>query len=88
MTVTLPDSLKEIQGSAFKNCSSLVEITIPAQVNVITYHAFADCSSLQRVHFLNQEGWEYNYGTKLDVSDAQKNAKSLKSAGSSTWERK
>lgn len=88
MTVTLPESLKEIQGSAFKNCSSLVEITIPAQVNVITYHAFADCSALQRVHFLNQEGWEYNYGTKLDVSDAQKNAKSLKSASSSTWERK
>lgn len=88
MTVTLPESLKEIQGSAFKNCSSLVEITIPAQVNVITYYTFADCSSLQRVYFLNQEGWEYNYGTKLDVSDPQKNAKSLKSASSSTWERK
>jgi hypothetical protein len=88
MTVTLPESLKEIQGSAFYKCSSLVEITIPAQVNIITYHAFAECSSLQRVHFANQEGWEYNYGTKLDVSDAQKNAKSLKAIGSSTWERK
>lgn len=88
MNVTLPESLKEIQGSAFSKCTSLVEITIPAQVTIITYHAFADCSSLQRVYFENQEGWEYNYGTKLDVSDAQKNAKALKIVGSSTWERK
>ena len=88
MNVTLPESLKEIQGSAFSKCTSLVEITIPAQVNIITYHAFADCSSLQRVYFVNQEGWEYNYGTKLDVSDAQKNAKALRVVGSSTWERK
>ena len=88
MNVTLPESLQEIQGSAFSKCTSLVEITIPAQVNIITYHAFADCSSLQRVYFANQEGWEYNYGTKLDVSDAQKNAKALRVVGSSTWERK
>ena len=88
MTVTLPESLEEIQSSAFYQCTSLVEITIPSQVNMISYSAFSYCSALQRVSFINQEGWEYNYGTKLDVSDAQKNAKALRTASGSSWERK
>lgn len=86
--VTLPHSLKEIQSSAFSDCTSLTEITIPFQVNTITYSAFSKCSSLEKVYFENQEGWEYNYGTKLDVSDAQKNAKELRRIDSATWERK
>lgn len=88
MNVSLPESLKEIQGSAFYQCTSLVEITIPSQVNLISSSAFSNCSALQRVYFVNQEGWEYNYGTKLDVSDAQKNAKALKAMSGSAWERK
>ena len=87
-SVTLPESLKGIESSAFYQCISLVEITIPAEVNSISYSSFSGCSALQKVHFLNQEGWEYNYGTKIDVSDAQKNAKALRSLSGSTWERK
>ena len=88
INVTLPESLKEIQSSAFYKCTSLVEITIPSQVNIIEYSAFSDCTSLQRVYFDNHSGWEYNYGTALDVSDARNNAKVLRSIDSTTWERK
>ena len=87
MNVTLPESLVEIQGSAFQQCTSLIEITIPSKVSTIGNRVFADCSALQRVYFANQVGWD-NYGTKLDVSDAQKNAKSLKNVNPGVWERK
>lgn len=88
INITLPDSLKEIHSSAFNKCTNLTEITIPSTVTLIEYSAFYDCSALQRVYFEEQDGWEYNYGTKLDVGDAQKNAKELKRVDVSTWERK
>lgn len=87
--ITLPDSLLKIESSAFSRCTSLLEITIPANVNMITYSAFSKCSALQRVHFANQTGWQYEYsGSGVDVSNAQENAKALRSVSSSTWVRK
>ena len=86
--VTLPESLVTIESNVFYKCSSLIEITIPSNVNVITYSAFSNCSSLQRVHFANQDGWQYEYSGAIDVTNAQENAKALRSVGSSTWERK
>ena len=88
MNVTMPNSLKEIQGSAFSYCVSLVEITIPSQMNLIGSAAFMKCSALQKVYFANQEGWESVSGTKIDVSDAQENVKTLRAIGASAWERK
>lgn len=89
MNITLPDSLVKIESNVFYRCTSLLEITIPTNVNVITYSAFSNCSSLQRVYFANQIGWQYEYsGSSIDVTNAQENAKALRSVGSSTWERK
>ena len=86
MNVTLPGSLVEIQGSAFQQCSSLIEITIPTNVHTIGNRVFIDCSALQRVYFINQIGWN-NYGTPLDVSDAQNNAMALKNVSPGPWQR-
>lgn len=89
VNITLPDSLIKIESNVFSKCTSLIEITIPAKVNVIGYSAFASCSSLQRVHFANQEGWQYEYSNSaIDVTNAQANAKELRSITSSTWLRK
>ena len=87
--ITLPDSLVTIESNVFYQCTSLLEITIPSKVNFIRYAAFSNCSSLQRVHFANQEGWQYESGgTKVNVTNDQDNAKELRSVTSSTIERK
>jgi len=89
MNITLPESLVTIESNVFYKCTSMLEITIPSKVNLIRYSAFSNCSSLQRVHFANQEGWQNEYGSsKINVTNAQDNAKALKSVSSSTWERK
>ena len=46
-----------IEPSAFKDCSSLNDVTIPASVVRIGMYAFAGCGSLNSVTFVNAEGW-------------------------------
>ena len=89
MNITLPESLVTIESDVFYKCTSMFEITIPSKVNLIRYSAFSNCSSLQRVHFANQEGWQNEYGnSKVDVTNAQDNAKNLRNVSALTWERK
>ncbi len=89
VNITLPDSLLTIESNVFYSCTSLIEITIPSKVDIIRYSAFSNCTSLQRVHFTNQEGWQDEYGgSNINVTNAQDNAKELKSVSSITWERK
>jgi len=46
--VTIPDSVKVIEGRAFQNCSKLTEIVIPGSVSELGESAFQGCSSLFR----------------------------------------
>lgn len=50
-TVTLPDSITEIDSMSFNLCSSLKTIEIPAAITEISYRAFAECTSLETVTF-------------------------------------
>ncbi|MBR2116492.1 MAG: leucine-rich repeat domain-containing protein, partial [Alistipes sp.] len=45
----IPNSVTEIESSAFYGCSSLTSVTIPDSVTTIGYSAFYDCSSLTSV---------------------------------------
>ena len=47
--ITLPKSLKTIEGSTFNGCESLREIRIPEKVRELAGAAFYGCTSLERV---------------------------------------
>ncbi len=47
--ITMPNSVTWIAGSAFSNCSRLIEVTIPNSVTIIGDNAFYNCSSLTEV---------------------------------------
>ena len=48
-SLKLPNSLKKIGRSAFKNCASVTDIVIPNSCDTILDEAFAYCSSLRTV---------------------------------------
>ena len=48
-SVSIPDSIKYIERSAFKGCNSLTSIIIPESVTSIGYGAFSGCSSLTSI---------------------------------------
>ncbi len=50
-SITIPDSVIEINYGAFKNCSSLTNIAIPDSVMSIRGDVFAGCKSLTSIIF-------------------------------------
>ena len=48
--IVLPETLREIGYNAFKDCTSLREITVPDRVEIIGYCTFAGCRKLETVH--------------------------------------
>jgi len=48
-SVTIPNSVTSIGGSAFKGCSSLTSVTIPNSVTTIGSYAFSHCKELASV---------------------------------------
>ena len=46
----IPNSVTEIGGNAFRDCSSLTSVTIPNSVTEIEGHTFRNCSSLKSVY--------------------------------------
>ena len=48
-TITLPNTLTEIEHGAFQSCSNLNTCVIPASVQVIGQGAFAECKSLTEI---------------------------------------
>jgi len=47
--VTIPDTVTEIEESAFQNCRSLVRVKIPDDVTEIGNGAFCECDSLRYI---------------------------------------
>ena len=41
-SVTIPDTVKEIQSGAFANCASLTSVTLPKSLEILGHHAFAN----------------------------------------------
>lgn len=58
-SITLPNSIIDIERFAFRNCSNISSITIPASTNVIEKYAFNNCTGLTSVSF--------NENSKLQV---------------------
>ena len=53
VTVSFPESLREIGSSAFKGCSGLTSVTIPNSVTSIGKETFSGCSGLTSVTIPN-----------------------------------
>ena len=49
VSITIPDSVTEIQDYAFQNCTKLTSIDIPDSVTLIDYQAFYGCTKLASV---------------------------------------
>ncbi len=49
VSVTLPRSLTQLQGSAFYDCTSLERVSLPITLKEIGYDAFANCISLSSI---------------------------------------
>lgn len=67
-SVTLPDGLKEIDGFAFLDCTSLTEVIIPESVTAIGGCAFMGCENLETIKLpenLEEIGNAIVYGTKF-----------------------
>ena len=50
-SVTLPETLAEIQDHAFYGCASLKTINLPASLKTIGYGAFMNCSAIKSIVF-------------------------------------
>ena len=48
-TITLPESIDEIEIGTFEGCSDLVTVVLPEQLTVIKSHAFYSCTSLLNI---------------------------------------
>ena len=73
-SITLPSSVKIIEGSAFSN-TGLTNITIPASVDSLGQRAFGECGNLTNIRIENKAAalklWNGYYGT-FAFSDAGK----------------
>ncbi|MET2999605.1 leucine-rich repeat protein, partial [Flavobacterium psychrophilum] len=49
-SVTIPNSVTDIENGAFFSCSGLTSVTIPNSVTAIGKDAFAGCRSLKTVN--------------------------------------
>lgn len=50
-SITIPDCVTRIGGSAFNKCSSLSSITLGSSVIVIETDAFKGCNNIKAIHF-------------------------------------
>ena len=63
-TVTLPDTLEEINGYAFENCDKLTTIKLPNSLKTIGNGAFSGCTGLKSLTELSEKMFEQCIGLK------------------------
>jgi len=56
-SITIPNTVTNIDASAFEGCSNLESITIPASVKHIEVGAFDGCENLKRVNITDLDAW-------------------------------
>ena len=59
-SVTLPQSLTNIDAFIFENCPSITSVTIPANVSEITMNPFINCENLTEVKVSKDNGNYYS----------------------------
>ena len=64
-SVTLPQSLTNIDAFIFANCPSITSVTIPANVSEITINPFIQCENLKEVKVSKDNGNYYSDGKYL-----------------------
>ena len=64
-SVTLPQSLTNIDAFIFENCPSITSVTIPANVSEITINPFINCENLTEVKVSKDNGNYYSDGNYL-----------------------
>ena len=52
-TIEIPDSVKKIGCSAFRNCSSLTSITLPDSITNMREGVFSNCENLKSILLKN-----------------------------------
>lgn len=58
-SITIPNHIERIKGSAFKNCGRLTQITIPKSIVQIYDHVFLGCNNLKRINYLGtKKEWD------------------------------
>lgn len=67
ITITIPDSIQEIDEGAFSGCAQLNEVQLGPNVSFIGKNAFTDCPNLETVKTYYTDGWEKN-GTTVSLS--------------------
>ena len=50
-SITIPDGVENINGSAFSGCTALETVNLPKSLKTIYSSAFSDCTSLKTVNF-------------------------------------
>jgi hypothetical protein len=60
--VSLPDGLREIEGSAFRWCAALEEVALPESVTRIGFGAFTGCSALKKIVIRGNAGQNVRQG--------------------------
>ena len=60
--VTIPNSVKEIEGFAFYSCSSLESVVIPSSVTYIGLEAFSSCENLRCINVSEENPKYSNFG--------------------------
>ena len=58
-SITIPDHIERIKGSAFKNCGRLTQITIPKSIVQIYDQVFLGCNNLKCINYLGtKKEWD------------------------------
>ena len=64
-SLVIPNTVTEIQNSAFANCKNLDSITIPAYLTIVPAGAFFGCVNLRYVNFAKTLSIQLNYTSSV-----------------------
>ena len=71
-TIELPNTMKEIDGSLFYECSNLVSLTLPSELTTIGVNSLADCPNLMSIKIDKNNPYYCSDGAILFNKDKSK----------------